>query len=367
MSVPSTNSAPTPAGRPLRITFVLPNPIRIPMGGPKIVYGLAEGLAARGHRVRVVGPERSGATLAARAKALAVRARDRWHGVEDQPYYEAPGVENCVVPSPRAVHFPDGDAVIATGYQTADWVAALPPSKGVGCYLVQNKEDYLPGGTHATASWRLPLAKVTPARWLRREIEAAGERAAAPIEHGVDPAEFFVERPLENRPARLVLLYHRLAIKGPEDAIGVLERVKAARPDVEADVFCARPPSHELPPWARVHIRPSTETLRALYSGAAVFLHTSHREGRPLCPLEAAACGTPTVAAANDGIREYFDGTTAWLCPVGDVEALTAAVLAALADEPARLQMARSALARVGTFSWERCTDAFERFLYDHL
>ena len=37
--------------------------------------------------------------------------------------------------------------------------------------------------------------------------------------------------------------------------------------------------------------RPPVDALRALYNGAAVFLHPSRSEGFPLVPMEAAACG----------------------------------------------------------------------------
>ena len=65
----------------MRITFVLPNPIRIPMGGAKVAYQHASGLAARGHEVRVVAPRQGDSGPLALARRAAVAVRDRLHGV----------------------------------------------------------------------------------------------------------------------------------------------------------------------------------------------------------------------------------------------------------------------------------------------
>src|SRR5690606_38539210 len=191
----------------MRITFVLPGPTRIPMGGVKVVYAHARGLAARGHEVHVVGPRRIGAGLVPRAREVAVWARDRWHRVGDAPYYEADGVRTHVVPTAAARYVPDGDAVIATGVQTTRPVLALPASKGTKCYFIQHVETFI--DPQVAETWRFPFVRITVADWIRRRVEAEGGPVAGVVPNAVDPAEFFVERPIEGRPDRVVALYHR--------------------------------------------------------------------------------------------------------------------------------------------------------------
>jgi glycosyltransferase involved in cell wall biosynthesis len=346
----------------VRITFVLPAPVRIPMGGAKVVYAHAAGLAARGHEVVVVGPRRAGEGVAARAREAAVRLRDRLHAVADAPYYEAAGVRTLVVPSASARWVPDGDAVIATGAQTTPWVHTLPHTKGVKAYFIQGLETFITAGVRDT--WHLQMHRITCAHWLRRAVEASGAPVLGVVPNAIDPAEFFLERPIEGRARRVVALYHRHEVKGPDVLLDVLGRLRAAMPGVEADVFAARPPSHRLPPWVRVHVRPSTAALRAIYNGAAVLLHTSRSEGWPLVPMEAAACGCAVAATANEGIREYFaDGETMRAVPPGDAAALAEAAGGLLADLEARTRLAEAARRAVGQLSWETSTARFEALL----
>lgn len=345
----------------MRITFVLPAPIRIPMGGAKVVYRYAEELAARGHEAAVLAPERSGGGLGARAFAAVVAVRDRLHGVPPEPYYAAAGARTLVVPTPAPRHVPDADVVVATGWQTAPWVAALPARAGAKAYFVQNLEDYL--SPEAPATWALPLATFTCARWLARAVEAAGHETLGHVPNAIDPAEFFVEAPGVEREPLVLFLYHRLPIKGAEDAVAALSAVREARPDLRAVAFSARPPSHRLPEWVEVRVRPGLSDLRALYNRAAVFLHPSHREGWPLPPMEAAACGAAVVAAANEGVQECFDASTARIVAVGEPARLAEAVLGLLDRPDERAALAEAGRQRVAGLSWAASADRLEAVL----
>ena len=62
---------------------------------------------------------------------------------------------------------PDGDVVIATWWETAEWVAKLSPRKGAKAYFIQHYEvfDYTPH-RRVKATWRMPLYKITISKWL---------------------------------------------------------------------------------------------------------------------------------------------------------------------------------------------------------
>lgn len=69
------------------------------------------------------------------------------------------------------------------------------------------------------------------------------------------------------------------------------------------------------------------------YQLMAVLCLPSYREGFPNAPLEAAAGGRPTVTTDATGARDSVaDGTTGYVVPLGDVEALTAALGRLLSD-----------------------------------
>lgn len=85
---------------------------------------------------------------------------------------------------------------------------------------------------------------------------------------------------------------------------------------------------------------------------------TSPKEGWGISNLEAAACGTPTVASDSPGLRESVrDGETGRLVPHGDVDALTDTLEALLLDEDTRERMAVEARRFAERFSWDAAAD----------
>lgn len=77
--------------------------------------------------------------------------------------------------------------------------------------------------------------------------------------------------------------------------------------------------------------------LRALLTGADVLLYPSLYEGFGLPPLEAAACGTPSLVSDLPVLRESTAGEATFV-PPGDVPAWTAALRRAL-REPSRVPL----------------------------
>jgi glycosyltransferase involved in cell wall biosynthesis len=93
-----------------------------------------------------------------------------------------------------------------------------------------------------------------------------------------------------------------------------------------------------------------------LLARATVFAYPSLYEGFGFPPLEAMAVGVPVVAT-NAGALPEVAGDGAELVPVGDVDALAAA-LARLVDDPdARAALAERGRRRAECFSWEACAD----------
>lgn len=78
---------------------------------------------------------------------------------------------------------------------------------------------------------------------------------------------------------------------------------------------------------------PPFEQLADHYRASDVCVQASREEGLGFSALEALACGVPVVASAVGGLNDTIrDGDTGWQVPVGDAEALAAAITNILQD-----------------------------------
>ncbi|MGR8952763.1 MAG: glycosyltransferase family 4 protein [Gammaproteobacteria bacterium] len=80
---------------------------------------------------------------------------------------------------------------------------------------------------------------------------------------------------------------------------------------------------------------------------ATVVALSSHSEGMPVCLMEAASCGLPTVATAVSGVPELIeDGVTGFVIPPGDEQALAAALARIISDRDLAARMGKAARLR---------------------
>lgn len=101
-----------------------------------------------------------------------------------------------------------------------------------------------------------------------------------------------------------------------------------------------------------------------LFRRAWVHVLTSPKEGWGITNLEAAACGTPTIASDSPGLRDsVVHGETGFLVPHGDVAALTERLRQVLGDDGLRAALGRDARAFAERFTWDGAAGETERFL----
>ncbi len=215
----------------MRIAFLAPH-VRI-AGGVRAILTYADRLAGRGHEVSILVP--AGSRLRAwrrnrRAGAPdwmpRLRARVRWVAGWDP------------------ARLPDGDALVATAWQTAEAAAAAPGRCGAKVYLVQHYESLYHGEpARVDETYRLPLRKICISTWLadimREKFGAAAEVIVTPV----DPALFHPvpAEPVDGR-LRVLMLHHEYAWKGVADGLEAVARVRAAHPELCLVGFGVKPP-----------------------------------------------------------------------------------------------------------------------------
>lgn len=98
------------------------------------------------------------------------------------------------------------------------------------------------------------------------------------------------------------------------------------------------------------------EDLATLVAGATGLVYPSIYEGFGLPPLEAMACGVPTIVSNVASLPEVVADTGLLIEP-HDVEGLREAMLRLIESPELRADLAARALARAGQFSWDQCAN----------
>ncbi len=352
----------------MRITFLLPGYARLPSGGYKVAYAYMDGLAARGHAVTVVYP-----MLTDTQTRFFQRAKEFLYHIVARLDRRAPwfaldrGVRVRWVLVPRARAMPDADVIVATAWQTAEWVRGYGAAKGRKYHLIYDYEHYMHGNAAVkerigrTFGGEMRGIATSPA--VEAMLAAHDVRAYAYIPNGIDFDQFFRTIPSDDAARALIGFPSRPEpFKGTMDAVRALAIVRA-RAAVMPRVWSygARRPDG-LPAWIEYHTRPSNEQLRALSNRTAIFVVPSHYEGWGLPGAEAMACGAALVSTDNGGVRAYAtDGQTALLSPPADPAALAGNILTLLDDRASRIRLAEQGYQRIREFTWERAIGAMER------
>jgi glycosyltransferase involved in cell wall biosynthesis len=201
----------------------------------------------------------------------------------------------------------------------------------------------------------------------------ARERIAV-VYPGVDTVHFSPDPILHPRtPAQFVYIGRLKRYKGIGLLIEALAVARCARPEITLVIAGTGDDRSRLEALARDRgvsdavrfagfVDESTRLTLLRESVANVF--PSPKEGWGITVMEAAACGTPSLASDSPGLRDSVrNGVTGMLVPHGDVPALAAAMIR-LASEPALVaSLGTAARAWAEQLGWGQAADVVERHL----
>ena len=353
----------------MRITFLLPYAGLA--GGVRVVAIYAQRLMQRGHDVNIVSTLRRIPGRKNRAIQGARRFVQRLTGGTEPSH-----LNDIDVPARTLNHtgpitdrdVPDGDVVVATWWETAEWLANLSPRKGAKAYFVQHYEVHEGQPvTRVKATWALPMRKIAVAQWLA-DIAAKdyGDPDVPVVPNAVDLELFRGERRGKQSAPTVGVMYSTRHYKGCDVCLRAFEKASRKLSGLRLRSFGAEPVSESLPlpASAEYDYAPTQERLRAIYGSCDAWLFGSRTEGFGLPLLEAMACRTPVIATPAGAARELLAGGGGCLVKSEDPDHMADAIqrVLSLPDHQWR-EMSDRARTTVCDYTWDDATDRFEAAL----
>lgn len=353
----------------MKITFVLPYAGLA--GGVRVAAIYAEKLKQRGHEVCVVSLPSMPISLKDQVRSLL--KRQGWRKRLRDSHFDGVDVEHRVLETYRpieATDVPDADVIVATWWETAEWINQYPASKGTKVYFIQHHEMLFPGQPQerVRATWFLPMYKIVVSHWL---VDVArtfyGNARVSLVPNSVDAKQFFAP-PREKQPAPTVgLMYVDLHWKGSDLCLKAFELAARKIPNLRLVAFGSNPPSPNLPlPVGATYIRcPPQNQIKDVYAQCDAWLFGSRMEGFGMPLLEAMACRTPVIGVPAGAAPELLrEGSGILVKPENPKDMARAIEQVCQMTNQEWQVMSEAAYNRAVSYTWDDATDRFEAALH---
>jgi glycosyltransferase involved in cell wall biosynthesis len=354
----------------LRVTFILPTANM--SGGTRVVAIYAMELMRLGHSVRVISPPPVTTPLRRKLKSWLTLKGWPADSKRLKSHLDDTWIDHRILDRWRPItdrDVPDADVVVATWWETAEWVYRLSPSKGAKVYFIQHHEvfSHLPL-ERCQSTYRMPMHKIVIAQWLKVLMHNEyGDDTVDLVSNSVDTNQFHAPTRDKQSVPTVGLLYSTDVFKGLDLSLGALSKLRERWTNLRVVSFGNEHSRDQLPlgEGAEFSYSPPQDRIRHLYASCDLWLTASRSEGFNLPAMEAMACRTPVVSTntgwPSEAIKSGWNGV---LVDVGDVAALTdgAEWILSRSDEAWR-ELSANAYATATGGSWRKSAKLFEKAL----
>jgi glycosyltransferase involved in cell wall biosynthesis len=358
----------------MKINFVMMGTKK--SGGTRHLFILANGLAEKGHEVTIIslGPkEHIWFNFDKRVKFIFPEKSFFFPGVgmksvssifngilrKISKNYEIDRIKLL------AKNIPNADVSIATYYPTA--YSVFLSGKGKMCYYVQHYEKIFSKDSFdsslAEGSYYLPLRKFAVSDWLVKLMQLKSNSKVSYTGAGVDLDVF---KPSNKKDEKTILgmfredewkggkelfeAFNIIRKKDPEvkfkvigNPITIKKRLKELGLTIECEIF-----------YGKNGEMLDDKSVSKLFSESSLFLFTSHLEGFGSPPLEAMACGTPSVVTNCEGIRDFArNEVNSLIVPIKNSKKVAEAALRLLEDKELYKKIRKEGLITSRKFTWD--------------
>jgi glycosyltransferase involved in cell wall biosynthesis len=354
----------------MKITFVMAASDL--SGGNRVISIYAQQLQNRGHQVTIVSRPPKKVTLTDKLRAWKNRRPIPTNQKQRSTHFDTlRGARHQMIESNRPIKAedcPEADIIIATWWETAEWVAAMPANRGKKVYFLQHYEAH-PGqdSLRVDATWRLPMHKIIISQWL---VDLArqrfGDNDISYVPNAVDLQQFNAPPRGKQSIPTVGTMYSVVNFKASDVSVAAFELARKNIANLKLVAFGDRPPAPELPlpHGSEFTLQPRQDQIRDIYGRCDVWVVSSRSEGFGLPILEAMACRTPVIATPTGAAPELTAPGGGAIVPMDDPQAMAREIerVIQLSDQQWRA-MSDIAHQTATRYSWKDATDLFEAAL----
>lgn len=355
----------------MKITYVLPPNLNIPVGGYKIVYQYANELVKKGHQVNIVFLKNAIPNLKWYSNQSIRNRINIFFGrsvknVKNVSWFPIDPRIRLYFDVDKEKDFPIADAIIATAAPTT-YINNLDPQVGRKFYFIQGYEEwwYKEGEPGLLETFRLPnMTNIVISHELEDKVRAVTDKKVEYLPNFYDPKEFFLENDIELRNNVVALLNHSQETKRTKLGIEILKEVKTQIQDLSVEIFGVPEMPKNLPYYFHGTQMASPDQLRKnIFGRAKIYLFPSVKEGWGLTGMEAMASGSAVVASKIGGIVDYASDINSILVEPDNKDQFIREIVGLLRDDNKRQQIARKGYQDVQQYRIEKSTLLLESIL----
>lgn len=341
-------------------------------GGTKVLLVYAEMLAKRGHEVTVISVPDKKPSFYEQIRHIVKKRSFIRPDKNNKIFLTNSLVNHKIIDRSRSIvgaDLPKCDVIIATWWETAEWLHAISSSLGKKVYFIQGHEvfDYLPID-RVKATYQYPYPKIVVSKWLADIMtQEYGSKNVVVVPNSFDRTQFYAKEREKNAVPTVGFLYSRSYIKGVSCTLRAIAILKQKIPNLKVVSFGSHDP-RSLPDWDNstdFWLLPEQSFIREIYSRCDLWITSSLSEGFNLTAIEAMACGTPVIATKTgwpiESIKNDVNGFLVGFNSATQIAEASLRVLSLPSTE--WKQMSNHAVSTVQDSSWENSISVFESTL----
>jgi glycosyltransferase involved in cell wall biosynthesis len=258
---------------------------------------------------------------------------------------------------------PDADVLIATWWETAEWMNDMPDSKGAKVHLIQGYEAWGKAQeiNRVHAALQSPNCKIVISNELKKTLDThVGPLDITVIPNAVDLEQFDAPKRHRNTVPTVGFIYGRAHIKAADLYLEACELARQQLPNLQIVAFSSEQPSAELPlPKGTIFFyRPPQHQIASLYARCDAWLFASRIDSFGLPLLEAMACRTPVIGVPVGAAPELLVDGAGILVPHESTQMMANAIVEICTKHERDWQsMSQLAYDKSHAYSWDDAAD----------